>query len=99
MAAEMSTGVLALGHLHGRKPAVSMLVTRIEAVFVKKAADRIYFTCNNGLEMLQCIDEAVTAGAGRTFVATSVGRTKNGDVVSEFKIEWSFKAKTNESPK
>ena len=95
MAAEMSTGVLALGHLHGRKPAVSMLVTSLEARFVKKATERIYFTCADGEDMRQCIEEAVRSGEGQVFVATSVGRTQHGEVVSEFRIEWSFKAKAH----
>lgn len=93
MAAEMSTGVLALGHLHGRKPPVSMLVTKLEAAFYKKATDRIYFTCNDGEAMLHAIEEAVNTGSGTSFVATSLGKNAMGEVVSEFRVEWSFKAK------
>ena len=33
MAAEMSTGVLAMGHVYKKDPEVSMLVTKIEANF------------------------------------------------------------------
>lgn len=95
MAAEMSTGVLALGHIHGRKPAVSMLVTRVEGVFVKKATERIYFTCADGLRMQQCIEESAENNEGVKFTATSIGRTADGVVVSEFNIEWSFKTKAN----
>lgn len=94
MAAEMSTGVLALGHLHGRKPPVSMLVTRIAGDFFKKATDRIHFTCNDGEAILKAIEETVNTGEGTTFVATSIGRNAAGDIVSEFKVEWSFKART-----
>lgn len=93
MAAEMSTGLLALGHIHGRKPAISMLVTRIEAQFTKKANSRIYFTCSNGAQMLQAIEAAVQSGEGQTFTATSTGKTATGELVSEFKIEWSFRVK------
>src|SRR5690606_10376148 len=39
-AGELSTGVLALTHLQG-KPPVSMLVTRVEAEFLKKASDTL----------------------------------------------------------
>jgi translation elongation factor EF-Tu-like GTPase len=93
MAAEMSTGVLALGHLHGRRPAVSMLVTSLQASFVKKATERIYFTCDDGEAMLAAIEKAVATGEGQTFTARSIGKTAGGDIVSEFLIEWSFKAK------
>lgn len=94
MAAEMSTGVLALGHIHGRKPAVSMLVTSIKAEFVKKATERIYFTCDDGEAMQQCIEAAIASGEGKTLTATSTGRTQDGEVVSRFWVEWSFKGKS-----
>src|SRR4051812_15998392 len=37
MAAEMSTGLLAMGNVYGRKPKVSLLVTAVEGNFLKKA--------------------------------------------------------------
>src|SRR6476646_11547024 len=37
MAAEMSTGLLAMANIYGRKPRVSMLITGMEARFHKKA--------------------------------------------------------------
>jgi hypothetical protein len=93
MAAEMSTGLLAMGHIYQRKPAVSMLVTKIEAVFTKKAAERIYFTCADGNAILQAIETAIATREGQAVTATSIGRNKVGEVVSEFKVEWSFKAR------
>lgn len=93
MAAEMSTGVLALGHLHGRQPAVSMLVTSLQASFLKKATERVYFTCDDGEAMLAAIEKAIATGEGQTFTARSIGKTAGGDIVSEFMVEWSFKAK------
>lgn len=93
MAAEMSTGVLAIGHLHRRQPDVSMLVTRISATFSKKAKERIFFTCNDGDAMLRKIEEAAATGNGTSFTATSIGQTAAGELVSSFEIEWSFKVK------
>jgi len=93
MAAEMSTGLLAMGHLHRRNPQVSMLVTKIEGSFVKKATGRIYFTCNDGNAILQTIEKAIETGEGQSITATSNGVNKNGEAVSVFKIVWSFKAK------
>lgn len=93
MAAEMSTGVLAIGHLHGRQPEISMLVTRISATFSKKAKERVFFSCNDGDAMLRQIEEAAATGNGTSFVATSIGKTAAGEVVSSFEVEWSFKAK------
>jgi hypothetical protein len=94
MAAEMSTGLLALGHTHKRAQPVSMLVTKMEASFLKKATERIYFTCPDGDHILQAIEKAVATGEGQAVTATSTGRTKAGEIVSQFAIEWSFKVKS-----
>jgi hypothetical protein len=40
MAAEMSTGVLAMAHVYKRKPAISMLVVKMEAEYFKKATGK-----------------------------------------------------------
>src|SRR3954470_21979860 len=48
MAAEMSTGILAMSHLYGSEPGVSMLVVGIEGRFHKKAVARTRFICNEG---------------------------------------------------
>ncbi len=93
MAAEMSTGLLALGHSHGLQPPVSMLVTRLEASFTKKASEKIYFTCAGGAAIRQAISRAMETGEGQTVSAHSIGRNKAGELVSSFTIEWSFKPK------
>lgn len=93
MAAEMSTGVLALGQLHKRTPQVSMLVTGLKASYFKKATERVYFTCNGGNAMKDTIERAIATGEGQTFDAVSTGKTASGEVISEFVITWSFKAK------
>ncbi len=93
MAAEMSTGALALGHLYKRDPAVSMLVVKTEGEYFKKAIDRTTFLCEAGTEIKRMIDEAVTTGEPRTVRAKSVGKNKAGELVAEFFITWSFKAK------
>jgi hypothetical protein len=95
MAAEMSTGVLSMGHVYQRNPAVSLLVTKIEGVFLKKATSRIYFRCNDGEAILKTIDRAIVSGQGESITATSIGVNSNGEAVSEFKIEWSFKVRSN----
>ncbi|NCI51450.1 DUF4442 domain-containing protein [Sediminibacterium roseum] len=94
MAAEMSTGLLASGHIYKRNPAISMLVVGIEAKFFKKATDVVSFTCNDGEAILQQIEEAVVTGEPRTIKCRSEGTDIAGDVVSEFFITWSFKART-----
>src|SRR5690242_738842 len=48
MAAELSTGVLAMLNTHKRNPAVSMLVIHLEANYFKKATGITTFTCEDG---------------------------------------------------
>ena len=93
MAAEMSTGALAMGHVYKRNPAVSMLVVKTEAEYFKKAVDKTIFTCEDGLLIKQMIEESIASGESRTVTATSIGKNKTGEVVAAFKITWSFKAK------
>ncbi len=93
MAAEMSTGLLALGNVYRRNPQVSMLVTGIHAVFHKKADRRIFFTCSDGAGFKRMIDEAIATGEGVKFSAKSIGKTADGELVSEFTIEWSFRVR------
>jgi Domain of unknown function (DUF4442) len=95
MAAEMSTGVLAMGHLYKRKPSVSMLVIKTDAEYFKKATDRTTFTCEDGGLLKQMIEEAIATGEAKTITVKSTGKNKAGELVAEFKITWSFKTKKN----
>jgi hypothetical protein len=93
MAAEMSTGALALGHLYKRKPPVSMLVIKTEGEYFKKAIDTTTFICEDGELIRQMIEESVASGEARTVRVRSVGKNKTGELVAEFFISWSFKVK------
>lgn len=93
MAAEMSTGALALAHLYKRHPAVSMLVVKTEGEYFKKAVDTTTFVCEDGSGIKNAIEEAIATGEGKTIRAKSIGRNKAGELVAEFYITWSFKAK------
>jgi hypothetical protein len=93
MAAELSTGILAMAHVRGRKPSISMLVTGIEGKFHKKATGTSLFTCNDGDQFSQAIQTAITAGQSQEVKAHSVGVNSVDEVVAEFWITWSFKAK------
>jgi hypothetical protein len=93
MAAEMSTGALALGHLYKRKPLVSMLVVKTEGEYFKKAVDKTVFVCEDGLQIKKSIEDAIKSGDGKTVRAKTIGKNKAGELVAEFFITWSFKAK------
>ncbi len=93
MAAEMSTGALAMAHVYKRQPAISMLVVKVESEYFKKAAGRTTFICEDGEALLLTIEDSIATGEGRTFRAKSTGRNANNETVAEFYITWSFKAK------
>lgn len=94
MAAEMSTGALAMGYLYKRKPPVSMLVIKFEGEYFKKATGITSFTCNDGIMINKMIEEATASGESKTIRAKSVGVNADGETVAEFYITWSFKSKT-----
>ena len=94
MAAEMSTGVLAMTHLYNRNPPVSMLVTRVLGDFSKKAVARTSFTCEDGVKIREAIEEAIASREGKTITARSYGRNPAGEIVAQFEITWSFKVKS-----
>lgn len=93
MAAEMSTGLLAMAHIYKRQPPVSMLVLKTEAEYFKKAKNKTVFNCLDGGLIRNSIEEAIRSGESRTVRAKSVGTNRNGEVVAEFYITWSFKIK------
>jgi Domain of unknown function (DUF4442) len=93
MAAEMSTGALAMAHLYKISPAVSMLVVKVESEYFKKATSLTSFICEDGEQIHKAIEETIATRDARIVRAKSVGRNKDGEVVAEFFITWSFKAK------
>ena len=95
MAAEMTTGLLGLMHIHKRQPAVSMLVVKIEGNFIKKATGITVFTCEDGNAIKKTIEDAVFSNEGKIITAKSYGRNAAGEIVAEFAITWSFKVKSN----
>jgi acyl-coenzyme A thioesterase PaaI-like protein len=91
MAAEMSTGVLAMAHVQGRKPPLSMLIADMQSKFHKKATGLTFFTCNDGEAMQLVIQAAAESGEGQTFTAYTKGENERGELVAEFWFTWSFK--------
>ena len=93
MAAEMSTGLLAMMHTYKSVPPISMLVVGLEATYYKKATGVTIFTCEDGDAIDHTIREAVNSGEGRSIKVKSVGKNLQGELVAEFNITWSFKVK------
>lgn len=93
MAAELSTGVLAMAYCYGKNPAVSMLVTKVESTFSKKARGKITFKCDDGERMAVAIEDTIRNGKPATINAYAYGKDKEGDLVATFIITWSFRSK------
>jgi hypothetical protein len=93
MAAELSSGVIAMMYVKGAKPGVSMLVTGTKAEFTKKATGRIRFTCKDGKKIEDAIASTQKSGEGVITEVRSVGVDEAGDIVASFVFTWSFKRK------
>jgi len=93
MAAELSTGVLCMGNTYKRRPAISMLVTEQRGLFHKKATGKIIFVCEDGNKITAVVEQAVSTGNAVNIVCYSKGLNSNSEMVAEFWITWSFKAR------
>lgn len=91
-AAELSTGLLSLIAIHGRGR-ISMLITNLEAEFVKKATDITTFKCEAGDQIREAVQKAIDTGEAQQIRVTSVGTNPAGETVAKMTLNWSFKIK------
>ena len=75
------------------KPPYSFLVVKTEGEYFKKAVGKTTFICEDGLLINQTIEESVATGEGKTVRVKTIGKNNEGEIVAEFFITWSFKAK------
>lgn len=94
MAAEMSTGALAMANIYGREPKVSMLLTEITGEFLKKATGITSFVCRDGIALRDAIEEAIASNGSNVITINSMGTNESGELVASFNLTWSFKTKT-----
>jgi hypothetical protein len=97
MAAEMSTGVLAMTHVYKKDPRGSMLVTALQSEYYKKAKGRTVFTCSQGRQFEEAVNLAYDTGEPVTIMAESIGTSEKGEQVAKFLITWSFKFNSKKS--
>lgn len=94
MAAELSTGTMVIAQIKNSGKKISMLVANNKASFTKKATGKITFICDDGHKIDEAIAKTVETGEGQTFWMKSVGKNKDGVVVSTFDFEWTVKVKS-----
>ena len=70
-----------------------MLVVKVESEYFKKATGHTSFVCEDGELFQKTIEETIATGESKTLRAKSVGTNKEGEIVADFYITWSFKAK------
>ncbi|AXY75904.1 DUF4442 domain-containing protein [Paraflavitalea soli] len=93
MAAELSTGALAMIQVYKRTPAVSMLIVKMEASYFKKATGITTFTCADGMALKATVERAIATGEAQSLVTRSSGVNDQGESVAELLFTWSFKTK------
>jgi hypothetical protein len=94
MAAEMTTGLLAMGHIENHSENISMLVLDFQASFSKKAVGKVKFICSDGTIAQKAIQKAIETKLGVSCPMESKAYDSSGDCVSTYQIIWSFKVKT-----
>ncbi|MFB6457425.1 DUF4442 domain-containing protein [Chitinophaga sp. Hz27] len=93
MAAELSTGLPAMMYTKSTKARISMLVTSMQADYMKKAVGKTYFTCADIPAMKAAMEKAIRDKEPTSITVRSEGKNKDGILVASFAITWSFKSK------
>jgi len=91
-AAELSTGLLCQ-YVLSDLGSFSMLVTGFKAEFYKKSTSTILFTCHQGEELNNVLQNLKSKGDTATLMMISEGHNKDGQKVAQMEITWSFKKK------
>lgn len=91
MAAELSTGALALMAIEGIKPGVASIIVGMDGEFLKRATTRVKFTCSQGDKVFQAVDKCMATGESETVKLRTEGKTADGTIVAVFHFTWSFK--------
>jgi Domain of unknown function (DUF4442) len=91
MAAEMSTGALAMMATQLAPQPVALIIVDLEARFDKKAQALTTFTCEEGAKAFAAVAGTVNTGEATVARMETVGRAPDGLVVARFVFTWSFK--------
>jgi hypothetical protein len=91
MAAEMSTGALAMMATELEAAPVALIIVSLEGGFEKRAQSLTTFTCEDGRKAFDAVAETVRTGEPATARMETVGRAPDGTVVARFAFTWSFK--------
>lgn len=93
MAAELSTGALAMAAVESAPRPVAMLITGLTASFEKKATGLTTFTCTEGARVFDAVARTIATGEAVAVEVPTVGTSPDGIVVARFTFTWSFKVR------
>ncbi len=91
MAAELSTGALALFAVEKTSPSVAVIIIGMEAEFPKRAVTVTTFTCSEGDKLFAAVREAQATGQQVISTVSTIGLAEDGTEVARFTFTWSFK--------
>tara|TARA_B110000881_G_scaffold204818_1_gene206730 strand:+ start:606 stop:1097 length:492 start_codon:yes stop_codon:yes gene_type:complete len=91
MAAELSTGALALLYVEGEQLDISLILTDMKANFKKKAKGKTFFICKEGDEIREAVKKAVSSNSGQSIRVQSLGYNTQEELIAQFEFTWAFK--------
>tara|TARA_X000001036_G_scaffold419317_1_gene439024 strand:+ start:64 stop:570 length:507 start_codon:yes stop_codon:yes gene_type:complete len=91
MGAELSTATLATLATKGYSKSIALIVTEMNSKYFKKATGDLTFKCSEGEKIFEAVNEAIKTKKGVEAKVKTIGKMKDGTVVSEFYFTWSFK--------
>ncbi|HTQ81378.1 MAG TPA: hypothetical protein VMM92_15375 [Thermoanaerobaculia bacterium] len=94
MAAELSTGGLALLATELAAEPVALIIVDLQASFGKKATARTTFTCEEGPKVFAAVASTIESGEPATATLETVGRMPDGAEIARFTFTWSFKRRS-----
>ena len=99
MAAELSTGALAMLATRSAPAPAALLIVGLEASFEKKATGLTTFTCEDGDAIFAAVAETLATGEPAVVRARSLGLAPDGAEVARFVFTWSFKRRATRGSK
>jgi hypothetical protein len=93
MAAELSTAALLLYQNEQNTTKISMLIAENKCIFKQKAIGKISFTCQQGDQVKQIMQQAIASGESQKFWLQSEGKNENGETIALMDFLWSIKPK------
>lgn len=93
MAAELSTGALAMAAVESAPRPVALLITGLTGSFEKKAVGLTSFTCTDGAKLFAAVERTIATGEPAAVEVPTIGTAPDGAVVARFTFTWSFKVR------